>query len=79
MKFRDITHEAGLEGRPNSWKTGVTMADVNGDGLPDIYICYSGKNAAQRGNQLFINQGNLHFSEQAAAYGLNDSGPAGGG
>jgi hypothetical protein len=74
MKFKDITKQAGLEGRPDSWKTGVTMADVNGDGLLDIYICYSGKNAAQRGNQLFINQGNLHFSEQAAAYGLNDSG-----
>jgi len=74
LKFKDITREAGLEGRPNSWKTGVTMADVNGDGLLDIYICYSGKNAAQRGNQLFINQGNLHFTDQAAAYGLNDSG-----
>jgi len=42
MKFKDITQAAGLEGRPNSWKTGVTMADVNGDGLLDIYICYSG-------------------------------------
>ena len=74
MKFKDVTAQAGLEGRPNSWKTGVTMADVNGDGLLDIYICYSGKNAAQRGNQLYINQGNLHFTEQAAAYGLADSG-----
>ncbi|HEV2480540.1 MAG TPA: VCBS repeat-containing protein [Puia sp.] len=74
FKFKDITKEAGLEGRPNSWKTGVTMADVNGDGLLDIYICYSGKDAAQRGNQLFINQGNLHFKEEAAEYGLNDSG-----
>ncbi|HEY4107549.1 VCBS repeat-containing protein [Puia sp.] len=74
MKFKDITASAGLEGRPNGWKTGVTMADVNGDGLLDIYLCYSGKNAAQRGNQLFINQGNLHFTEQAAAYGLDDSG-----
>jgi hypothetical protein len=50
------------------------MADVNGDGLLDIYICYSGKDSSSRGNQLFINQGNLHFTEQAAAYGLNDSG-----
>jgi hypothetical protein len=74
MKFKDITKEAGLEGRPGGWKTGVTMADVNGDGWLDIYICYSGKNAQQRGNQLFINQGNGHFTEQAAAYGLNDSG-----
>jgi len=74
FKFKDITKEAGLEGRPDSWKTGVTMADVNGDGLLDIYICYSGKKAEQRGNQLFINQGNLHFKEEAAEYGLNDSG-----
>jgi len=74
MKFRDITKEAGLEGRPGGWKTGVTMADVNGDGLLDIYICYSGKDASLRGNQLFINQGNLTFKEEAAAYGLNDSG-----
>jgi enediyne biosynthesis protein E4 len=74
MKFRDITKEAGLEGRPGGWKTGVTMADVNGDGLLDIYICYSGKDASLRGNQLFINQGNLTFKEEAAQYGLNDSG-----
>ena len=74
MKFRDITKEAGLEGRPGGWKTGVTMADVNGDGLLDIYICYSGKDASLRGNQLFINQGNLTFKEEAAKYGLNDSG-----
>src|ERR1700748_2948152 len=72
--FKDINKEAGLEGRPNGWKTGVTMADVNGDGLLDIYICYSGKNANERGNQLYINQGNNHFKEQAAEYGLNDSG-----
>jgi hypothetical protein len=74
MKFKDITKEAGLEGRPGGWKTGVTMADVNGDGLLDIYICYSGKDASLRGNQLFINQGNLTFKEEAAKYGLNDSG-----
>src|ERR1700759_2685396 len=72
--FKDITKEAGLEGRPNGWKTRGTPADVNGDGLLDIYICYSGKNANERGNQLYINQGNNHFKEQAAEYGLNDSG-----
>ncbi|PWT74835.1 MAG: RNA-binding protein [Bacteroidetes bacterium] len=75
MKFKDITAEAGqgLEGRPGGWKTGVTMADVNGDGLLDIYVCYSGKgNDDMRRNQLFINQGNLHFAEKAKEYGLDD-------
>jgi len=82
MKFKDITKEAcpDLEGRPGAWKTGVTMADVNGDGLLDIYVCYSGKvdNEIRR-NQLFINQGLdkngvPHFKEEAKAYGLDDPG-----
>ncbi|HTI08569.1 MAG TPA: VCBS repeat-containing protein [Puia sp.] len=75
LHFKDITKEAGLEGREGGWKTGVTMADVNGDGLLDIYICYSGKvDEALRRNQLFINQGNLHFQEKAKEYGLDDAG-----
>ncbi|GGM80233.1 hypothetical protein GCM10010967_10020 [Dyadobacter beijingensis] len=75
MKFKDITASAGkgLEGRKGGWKTGVTMADVNGDGLLDIHICYSGKvKDEDRKNQLFINQGNLKFVEQAKEYGLDN-------
>ncbi|HZW70155.1 MAG TPA: VCBS repeat-containing protein, partial [Hanamia sp.] len=65
-----------LEGRPGPWKTGVTMADVNGDGKLDIFVCYSGKlPELKRVNQLFINEGNdkngiPQFTEQAAKYGL---------
>jgi len=76
MQFKDITGQTGLAGRPGPWKTGVTMADVNGDGKLDIYICYSGKVGAERRiNQLFINQGNDNtgipqFKEMAADYGL---------
>ena len=75
MRFKDITASAckAMEGRDGGWKTGVTMADVNGDGLLDIYVCYSGKvNDEMRRNQLFINQGNLRFLEQAKEYGLDD-------
>jgi hypothetical protein len=77
LKFKDITGDANpeLAGRDGAWKTGVTMADVNGDGLLDIYICYSGKtDEPLRRNQLFINQGNNKFKEQAAAYGIADAG-----
>jgi hypothetical protein len=77
LKFKDITSDAcpELGGRPASWKTGVTMADVNGDGLLDIYVCYSGKTDNEtRSNQLFINQGNNKFKEEAKAYGLADPG-----
>lgn len=77
MQFKDITKDAGkgVAGKTGGWKTGVTMADVNGDGLLDIYVCYSGKfSDEQRRNQLFINKGNLQFEEKAAAYGLDDPG-----
>ncbi|SMD43899.1 Repeat domain-containing protein [Aquiflexum balticum DSM 16537] len=72
FKFKDITKEAGVEGR-KSWTTGVTMADVNSDGWLDIYVCFSGKGSPDtRRNQLFINQKNGTFTEEAAAYGLDD-------
>lgn len=67
-RFEDVTAASGTAGRED-WKTGVTMADVNGDGWLDIYICYSGnapgegynrpvvKDYPKRANQLFINNG----------------------
>ncbi len=74
MVFEDITASAGVAGRDSPWKTGTTMADVNGDGLLDIYVCYSGNlSPEKRANQLFINQGNNKFLEKAADYGLNSS------
>ncbi len=77
MVFEDITTAAGVAGREGPWTTGVTMADVNGDGLLDIYVCYSGKLPPEkRANQLFINGGAAangvpQFTEQAAQYGLD--------
>ncbi|RAI87973.1 VCBS repeat-containing protein [Algoriphagus yeomjeoni] len=71
-KFDDKTKSAGVGGK-DVWTTGVSMADVNGDGLLDIYVCYSGKgNPDSRGNELWINQGNFTFSDEAEAYGLAD-------
>lgn len=74
LKFEDITEKAGVRGK-GSWKTGVTMADVNGDGLLDIYICAVEGIAGFKGsNQLFINNGNLTFSEKAEQYQLAEKG-----
>jgi len=79
LQFEDITAAAGVAGRSGPWKTGVSIVDINGDGRPDIYLCYSGRvPGAKRVKQLFINEGNdtagiPHFSEQAARYGLADS------
>ncbi|HMH23234.1 MAG TPA: VCBS repeat-containing protein [Puia sp.] len=79
LQFEDITAATGVAGRPGPWKTGVSIADVNGDGRLDIFLCYSGKLPGyKRVKQLFINEGNdaagvPHFSEQAERYGLADS------
>jgi hypothetical protein len=74
FKFEDITDAAGVAGT-GDWKTGVTMADINGDGLLDIYVCQVGKYKNLHGrNQLFINQGNLTFKEEAHEYGLDFQG-----
>ncbi|MEM1216891.1 MAG: CRTAC1 family protein, partial [Bacteroidota bacterium] len=73
-QFEDVTERAGVGGE-RAWSTGVTMADVNADGLLDIYVCNSGDVAGDnKENELYINQGNLQFKEQAAAYNLNDKG-----
>jgi len=74
FKFEDITSKAGVKGK-KGWKTGVSIADVNGDGLLDIYVCYSGPvDKKERTNELYINNGNLTFTEKAATMGIADSG-----
>ena len=64
LKFEDITEKAGLN-KVNKWCTGVTMADVNADGYLDIYVSTSGLENWDKKNSLFINNGNLSFSEEA--------------
>ena len=81
FRFRDVTNESGIryKGR-GSWATGVTIADVNGDGRLDIYICYAGNGPrALRANELWINQGTgpdgvPRFREMAKEYGIADEG-----
>ncbi|MEO6288589.1 MAG: CRTAC1 family protein, partial [Ginsengibacter sp.] len=74
LHFEDITEKAGVGGTM-SWSTGVTMADVNGDGLLDIYVCNSGDVKGQnKKNELYINNGNLTFSEKAREYNLDNEG-----
>jgi len=74
MKFKDITQSAGVS-CDKGWKTGITMVDINGDGFLDIYACLSGKGDPEnRRNKLYINNGDLTFSEKAKEYGLDDPG-----
>jgi len=72
FKFEDITEISGTSGL-GGLTTGVTMVDINNDGLLDIYVCQSGNfDSEKRRNKLFVNQGNLTFVEDAEKYGIAD-------
>ena len=74
LKFQDISLSSAIS-QDDSWSTGVTMVDVNADGYLDIYVCkvgdYKGLNAS---NELYINNGDNTFTEEAKKYGLDFSG-----
>ena len=74
FQFQDISKSSGIV-VPKSWSTGVEMIDINGDGLLDIFVCNAGNEIdATRKSQLFINNGNLTFTEKASEYNLADTG-----
>lgn len=74
--FEDVSEVAGVGGQ-HAWSTGVSMADVNGDGFLDIYVGNSGiTEGDDRKNELFVNQGDGTFCEEAESVGLADAGLA---
>jgi hypothetical protein len=74
LSFEDVSRAAGIEDQ-NGWSTGVVLVDINNDGWNDIYICRSGDaHPGNRKNLLYVNNHDNTFTEQAASYGLDDSG-----
>jgi enediyne biosynthesis protein E4 len=80
LHFKDVTTEARI---PNDggWSTGVSVVDINNDGLLDIYICRVGQlgGLPVTHNQLLVCQGIdsngiPSYRDEAAAYGLDFSG-----
>lgn len=79
LKFRDVTQKAGVSGK-SDWSTGISVADVNGDGWMDIYVSGLGEFEGKHGtNELFINNGifegtdEVSFTESASEYGIDVS------
>lgn len=74
LYFDDITEQSGLMSS-GVWSTGVSVVDINSDGYLDIYVCKSGPPGGERRyNELFINNGDLTFTERAKEYGLDNEG-----
>jgi enediyne biosynthesis protein E4 len=72
-QFEDITDKAGVAD-PQGWKTGVTMADVNGDGKIDIYVSGVDYLTMHGRNVLYINNGDGTFTDRTKEYGLEHVG-----
>ncbi|MCL6267591.1 VCBS repeat-containing protein [Flagellimonas myxillae] len=74
LKFEDISESAGIMGN-KPWSTGVVMVDINQDGLLDIYVSNAGNlEGNNHDNDLYINNGDLTFSEKAHEYNLAKTG-----
>lgn len=74
FQFEDVSDRAGVI-REGAWTTGVSLVDINADGLLDIYLCKSGPPGGKhRHNELLINNGDLTFTERSAEYGLDFEG-----
>jgi hypothetical protein len=74
LRFRDITESSGTGGS-HAWSTGLVMVDINADGLLDIYVCNAGNvHGDDPENELFLNNGDLSFTDRAEEYGLADDG-----
>ena len=73
FKFKDISKKAGIESE--KWSTGVSLIDINQDGWLDIYVCSSGPYIQDSilANELYINNGDLTFTESAKQYGIDDA------
>jgi hypothetical protein len=78
FRFEDVTDSAGVSGS-GRWSRGVSVVDINNDGLQDIYVCATLlPNPKKRENILYINtgiddKGIPHFKNMAAEYGLADT------
>jgi hypothetical protein len=76
FKFEDVTDKAGVGGM-GRWGRGVSVVDINNDGLMDIYVCNTiYPDSTRRRNLLYVNQGGdkdgvPHFKEMAKEYGLD--------
>jgi enediyne biosynthesis protein E4 len=79
LKFEDVTKEAKIP-EDGAWSTGVSVVDINNDGLLDIYVCRVGNYETLHGkNQLLIckgidKNGVPYYDDEAAKYGLDFSG-----
>ena len=76
--FDDISDSSGIS-KHKRWSSGVTVVDINSDGLLDVYVCSTGHDHTRdKSNLLFINKGVDNngipkFVEMAKEYGIDEN------
>lgn len=79
LKFKDVTAAANIP-QDSSWSTGVSVTDINNDGLLDIYICKVGNFESLQGKNQFLictgidKNGVPQYADKAPEYGVDFSG-----
>ncbi|HEY8893496.1 MAG TPA: CRTAC1 family protein, partial [Niastella sp.] len=79
LHFKDATTEAGIP-NDNGWSTGISVVDINNDGLLDIYICRVGNYEQLKSHNQFLictgidKNGTPHYVDKAKEMGLDFSG-----
>ena len=78
LKFKDVTEQAGVAGQ-EGWTSGISVVDINNDGLLDLYVGQLGEYQSIKGrNQLFvckeIKDGIPVYEDEAIYYGLDLTG-----
>ena len=79
MHFKDVTVEAHI---PNDggWSTGVSVVDINNDGLLDLYVCRVGKYEILNSKNQFLickgvdKNGVPYYEDEAKQLGVDFSG-----
>lgn len=74
FNFEDVSESAGITDDSTAWSTGVTMADVTGDGYLDIYVSRVNYLNKSGRNQFFVNNGDGTFTERAEEFGIDFEG-----
>ena len=79
LHFKDVTEEAKIP-QDNAWSTGVSVVDINNDGLLDIYVCRVGKYEILNSKNQFLickgidKNGVPFYADEAAAMKLDFTG-----